>query len=231
MDSGASWATVHGVVKGQTWLKWLSTQARSQPVTWLNKIMYMHSKEISITTKNHAPGKYWVIQTCILPCCALGSVQRWLCQFSSPLREPHLHEMWSPFLHPIKSGPGLWLLWPVECGESYGLALNPGIEKVCCCFYILELWATCTKSKLPCWQEMPHGEALKKVEVLVAQSCPTLCDLDCSLSSPSVHRNLQARILEWVAISFSSGSSLPRDWTWVSHTAGRFFTFWATRED
>ena len=46
----------------------------------------------------------------------------------------------------------------------------------------------------------------------------------------SVHRILQARILEWVAISFSRSSFLPRDWTRVSCTAGRFFTIWATRE-
>ena len=40
----------------------------------------------------------------------------------------------------------------------------------------------------------------------------------------SVHRILQARILEWVAISFSRGTSRPRDQIWVSRTAGRFFT-------
>ena len=46
----------------------------------------------------------------------------------------------------------------------------------------------------------------------VAQSCPTLCDpVDCSLLGSSVHGILQARILEWVAISFSRGSSRPRD--------------------
>ena len=39
-----------------------------------------------------------------------------------------------------------------------------------------------------------------------------------------IHGILQARILEWVAISFSSGSSQPRDQTWVSHIAGRLFT-------
>ena len=42
------------------------------------------------------------------------------------------------------------------------------------------------------------------------------------------HGILQARILEWVASSFSKGSSQPRDWTRVSYTAGRFFTIWAT---
>ena len=65
----------------------------------------------------------------------------------------------------------------------------------------------------------------------VAQSCPTLCDpVDCSLPGFSVHRIFQARILEWVAISFSSGSSQPRDRTRVSHIPGRRFTLWATRK-
>ena len=62
---------------------------------------------------------------------------------------------------------------------------------------------------------------------LVAQSCPTLCDpLDCSLPGSSVHGIFQGRILEWVAISSSRGSSQPRDWTCfscVSCIAGRFF--------
>ena len=61
--------------------------------------------------------------------------------------------------------------------------------------------------------------------VLVAQSCLTLCDsMDCSLPGSSVHGILQARILEWVVIPFSRGSSQPRDGTWVSYTVGRFFT-------
>ena len=65
----------------------------------------------------------------------------------------------------------------------------------------------------------------------VAQSCPSLCDpMDCSLPGSSVHGIFQARVLEWVAISFSRGSSQPRDWTWVSHIAVRRFTIWATRE-
>ena len=56
------------------------------------------------------------------------------------------------------------------------------------------------------------------------QSCPTLCDpMDCSLPGSSVHGILQARILEWVAIPISRGSSLPRDQAWVSCIVGRFF--------
>ena len=66
----------------------------------------------------------------------------------------------------------------------------------------------------------------------VAQSCLTLCDpMDCSLPGSSVHGIFQARVLEWVAISFSKGSSQPRDRTRVSRIAGRRFTIWATRED
>ena len=58
----------------------------------------------------------------------------------------------------------------------------------------------------------------------VAQSCPTLCDpMDCSLPGSSVHGILQARVLEWVAISFSRGSSRPRDRTGVSRIPGRRF--------
>ena len=68
----------------------------------------------------------------------------------------------------------------------------------------------------------------------VAGSCnPQLClcdPMDCSPPGSSIHEILQARILEQVAISFSRGSSQPRDWTQVSCVAGRFFTLWATRE-
>ena len=71
----------------------------------------------------------------------------------------------------------------------------------------LSWWFSCTKSRL------------------------TLCfPMDCSLPGSSVQRTSQARILEWVAISFSRGSSWPRNWTLVSCIAGRFFTDWSTRE-
>ena len=52
-----------------------------------------------------------------------------------------------------------------------------------------------------------------------------LCDpMDCSPTGSSVYGVFQARVLEWVAISFSKGSSQPRDRTWVSCIAGRCFT-------
>ena len=67
-----------------------------------------------------------------------------------------------------------------------------------------------------------------------AQLCLTLCDpVECSPPGSSVHGILQARVLEWVAISFSRGSSPPRDRTsisYVSWLAGGFFTTSATWE-
>ena len=51
-----------------------------------------------------------------------------------------------------------------------------------------------------------------------------------STKQSEVHGILQARILQWIAIPFSRGSSRPRDQTQVFHTAGGFFTIWATRE-
>ena len=56
----------------------------------------------------------------------------------------------------------------------------------------------------------------------VAQSCPTLCEpMDCSPPCSSVHGVFQVRVLEWVAISFSRGSSRPRDRTQVSHIVSK----------
>ena len=67
--------------------------------------------------------------------------------------------------------------------------------------------------------------------MLVTQSCGTLCDpMDSSPPGSSVHGILQGRILEWVAIPFSRGSSQPKDRMRVSCTAGRFFTIGAMRE-
>ena len=74
------------------------------------------------------------------------------------------------------------------------------------------------------------AQTIKESESEVTQSCPTLCDpMDCSLPGSSLHEILQARVLEWVAISFFRGSSRPRDRTQVSRIPGRCFNLWATR--
>ena len=71
-------------------------------------------------------------------------------------------------------------------------------------------------------------QLFKESESEIAQSCPALCDpMDCGLPDSSIHGIFQATVLEWVTISFSRGSSQPRDRTQVSRIAGRRFTLWA----
>ena len=66
---------------------------------------------------------------------------------------------------------------------------------------------------------------------LVTQSCPSLCNpMDSSPPGSSVHGILQARIMEWVAMLSSRGSSQCRNWIQVSCIASGFFTDWTTRE-
>ena len=76
---------------------------------------------------------------------------------------------------------------------------------------------------------MQAGQKTKmKVKSL---SCIRLCDpMDCNLPGSSIHGILQARVLGWVAICFSRGSSWSRDWTWISCFMGRLFMVWATRQ-
>jgi len=84
-------------------------------------------------------------------------------------------------------------------------------------FWVLKYW------RIMLWRRVKWSE--------VAQLYLTLCDpLDCSLPGSSIHGSFQARVLEWVAIAFSRGSSLPMDRTRVLHIIGRRFTIWATRE-
>ena len=77
-------------------------------------------------------------------------------------------------------------------------------------------------------ERLLEGKSRVKVKSL---SYVRLCNpMDCSPPSSSVHGILQARILEWVAISFSRGSSQPRERIQVSCILGRHFNLWATRE-
>ena len=65
----------------------------------------------------------------------------------------------------------------------------------------------------------------------VTKLCPTLCNpMDCSPPDSSFHGILQARILAWVAIFFSRGSSRLKDWTRVSCTGRQILYHWVTRE-
>ena len=102
-----------------------------------------------------------------------------------------------------------------ECGDSGTRDSNDDSMYVCVCVCVCVCARACT-----CTCECAQSR--------LTPSDPT----DCSPPVSSVHEIFQARVLEWVAIPFSRGSSWPRDGTWVSCIAGRFFTlfFWATRE-
>ena len=77
-------------------------------------------------------------------------------------------------------------------------------------------WEHVSNLQYVCKMGTPSWEITHEC-VLAAQSCLTLCDpMDCSSPGSSIHGILQARILEWVAIPFSRGSSRPRDRTQVS---------------
>ena len=85
------------------------------------------------------------------------------------------------------------------------------------------LWLSLSHQRSLLW--LPHTQSE------VAQSCLTLRDpMDCSLPGSSVHGIFQAIVLERIPISFSRGSSRPRNRTQVFHIVDRRFTIWATRE-
>ena len=97
------------------------------------------------------------------------------------------------------------------------------------CSAITAMWALRWLNSTRMWQVWWRFafQTLTVSPSVMSDSCEPM---DCSPPGSSVRGILQARILEWGAISFSRRSSWPRDWTWVSCIAGRFFTIWATRQ-
>ena len=100
-----------------------------------------------------------------------------------------------------------------------------------------QLWSLVRKIDSTCYNwKIPHVSTKTQESQInqsssVAQSRPTLCDpMDCNSPSSSIHGIIQARILEWVTMPISRGSSQPKDWIQVSLIAGGFFTTWGTKE-
>ena len=112
--------------------------------------------------------------------------------------------------------------WPIPAGD-------PG--RTPCPLQLSEYWGRLRHAQLTQGRmnrEMPQRQHLSWA---FAKPFPTLCNpMECSLPGSSVHGTSQARILEWVATSFSRGSSRLRVRSGVSYFAGRFFSIWATRE-
>jgi len=113
----------------------------------------------------------------------------------------------------------MWILWYVNCISIFLKGYKDGVSSLLFFLILFLNWGTIFLNWLTIQSlYMPH-----EMKVKGTQPCPTVCDpIDYT-----VHGILQARILQWVAFPFSRGSSQPRYWTQVSHTAGRFFTSWA----
>ena len=92
-------------------------------------------------------------------------------------------------------------------------------------YFIISPWPIASRKLWCTWLQLKVKSSTFSEVMWSAQSCLNLCDP----VDYTVHGILQARILEWVAVPFSRGSSLPRDRTQVSQIAGGFFS-WATRE-
>ena len=127
----------------------------------------------------------------------------------------------------------LWYIYTMEC---YSAIKNNSFELVLMRWMKLEPIVQCEvsqkdKEQIDSLRTGFVSGALwvswKEVKVLAIQFCLTLCDpMD---PASSVHGIFPARILEWVIIPFSRGSSQPKDLTHVSWITGRFFTVWAMR--
>ena len=114
-----------------------------------------------------------------------------------------------------------------DLGSIPGLGRSPGEGKGCPLQYPgLENpmdWIVHGATKSRTWLSKFHFHSLSHVWLF--------CNpMDCSPPASSVHGISQVRILEWVVICFSRGSSQPRDWTHISCISGGFFYYWATRE-
>ena len=113
-----------------------------------------------------------------------------------------------------------------DLGSIPGLGRSPGIGKG----NSLQPFCLVSSMDRGAWWATVYGVTKSQTwlsDKMCAKSlsCVQLCNpMDCSPPGSSVHGILQARILEWVAISFYRGSSQSRDWSQVSCIAGRFFT-------
>ena len=120
---------------------------------------------------------------------------------------------------PLRVSIGLVLYW-----SDYHSLFNPHSCLISPNLLLQSLKDSVKAGPMPCYKR----KVKKKSSHLVVSN--SLGPVDCSLPGSSAHGILQARILEWVANSFSRGSSQPRDRTEVSCLTGRHFALWATRE-
>ena len=168
-----------------------------------------------------------------------SSILHWKCLpfYQPPFISPILSPCQS-LVHPLF--PWVWLFLDSTLSETWSLCLSLSglfhslsrmpFDYVKNRFYIklsVLLLCVCVGGAFLC----SFIEVKVKAKVKVNQSCLNLCELmDCCLPGSSGHGILQTKMLEWLAILFSRGSSQPRDRTQFSCISDWFFTIWATRE-
>ena len=141
-------------------------------------------------------------------------------------------EVWKVILCAGKKGGKLFSLisW-LFCSDPPSLEVNPGLPRSPFWGQVWFWEGRCQPCGPVISPEMASSMRVWEKKMLVGQSCPTLCNpTDCNPPGSSVHGILQARILEWAAISFSRESSQPRDWTSLSCIGRQILYCWTTRE-
>ena len=198
MDREAWLAAVHGVIKNQTWLSELNW-TEMFPSTPVHDFPYnQEAREPKVTTwKGSTRGL-----SLSIPHTGVGVGESNLTALTSSV---YLQTLLSQRRQTLLAWQG-----PLE--------MDAFLQHVC-----LHWTLTRVPAGMMTW--FIHQRRLERTlahktptmsEYSVAQSCLTLCNpLDCS-PKDSVHGIFQARILQWVAISSSRGSSWPRDWNWIS---------------
>ena len=191
------------------------------PVSWNNKtpkpinMLPLYSLLNSFKCMARYKGTRWVRST-------------YLEQYRSRVEGPHyLSAGYTRLLHELSllllwlEGPKL--MWAKDVPLLYQRQAQVHLAKSCNLPH--SLWTTIDfffswpeHMWVHCRGPFYDGIAVCVCACSVAQPCLTLCNpRDCKSPGSSVHGIFQARILEWVAISFSRGSSRPRDQTWVSY--------------
>ena len=145
-----------------------------------------------------------------------------LCDCSSHHRSADCHGTAQRAVRSLGCAGGEWLVWLRGAGVSLRAGASPSAGSLVFCRHVV-LGAQHSSSSVS-----PHSlPPIITSHHVVAQSCLTLCD-PMVWPGSSVHGVLQARIIEWVAMPSSMGSSWRRDLSQISHIAGRFWTTWAT---
>ena len=135
----------------------------------------------------------------------------WLHPYLNPLT--HLTADLCAF-YASPNSPSVWVALPPDASSCLALSLSAPWSVVMFLVRSCSWWGFSVLSRV----RLSHHVRLFATPWTVVHQAPLSMGI------------LQERILEWVAMSFSRGSSQPRDWTQVSHIASGFFTVWATKE-